>query len=207
MPEPDRILSEFIDAWNAGERPDVDAYLDRAAPGEQAGLAEAITTFLLTAPSPVYSDAVLDEVAADPLVQDALAAVGAPGGLWPALLPRLRARLALSLDGLAAAFTEAVGLRGREEKARGYLADLENGRLDPAGLTGRALDALAQVLRVPRAELEGAGGMTFASPALFRADTPVAEAAAADLDLLADALATPADAGWDEVDELFRAGR
>ena len=29
-PDPDRILSDFIDAWNAGRRPEVDDYVGRA---------------------------------------------------------------------------------------------------------------------------------------------------------------------------------
>jgi hypothetical protein len=52
----DRILSEFIDAWNAGRRPDVDDYLARVDESERGELADALTAFLRFAPTPGYSD-------------------------------------------------------------------------------------------------------------------------------------------------------
>jgi hypothetical protein len=208
-PDPDRILSEFIDAWNAGRRPDLDEHLARAAEAEREQLAADIVAFLAFAPTPDYDDAALEAIRAEPVVASAAVAAGAPGGLWPALLPRLRERAALSTGQLAAGLVALLGLPSdREPKTRGYLEQLEAGALEPRGLSGRLLDGMARLLGVPRGELEGAG--SFGAPpvaaALFRAEGPAADAVRDDLDVIADALAAPSGTAWDEVDELFRGG-
>jgi hypothetical protein len=208
-PDPDRILSDFIDAWNAGRRPDVDDYVARAAEADRAPLASDIVAFLAFAPTPEYDDAALDAIRAEPVVAGAAAATHAPGGLWPSLLPRLRERAALSTGQLATGLVGALGLSpDREPKTRDYLERLEAGDLEPRGLSGRVLDGLARLLEVPRGALEGAAGFGGPppAPALFRAEGPRADALRADLDVIADALAAPAGDDWDEVDELFRGG-
>ena len=48
----DRILSEFIDDWNAGRRPDVDDYLARVPEGERDELADQLMSFLTFGPPP-----------------------------------------------------------------------------------------------------------------------------------------------------------
>jgi hypothetical protein len=208
-PQPDRILSDFIDAWNAGRRPDLDEYLARAPEPEREQLSADIMAFVAFAPTPDYDDAALAAIRAEPVVASAALAAGAPGGLWPALLPRLRERAALSTADLAAGLASLLGLPSdREPKTRGYLEQLEAGALEPRGLSGRLLDGMARLLGVPRGALEGAG--SFGGPpvaaALFRAEGPAAEAVRDDLDVLADALAAPSGTAWDEVDELFLGG-
>jgi hypothetical protein len=202
--DPDRVLSDFIDAWNAGRRPDVDEHLARVEPGRRDELASDIAAFVAFAPTPDYDDAAIAAILAEPA-----AAAQGRGGLWPALLPRLRARAALSTAQLASALVGALGLPiDREPKTRGYLERLEAGELEPRGLSGRLLDALGRLLGVPRDDLEAAGafGGPAAAPALFRAEGPAAEALREDLDVIADALAAPGAGEWDEVDELFRGG-
>ena len=207
-PDPDRILSDFIDAWNAGRRPDADDYVGRADEPDRAPLASDIVAFLAFAPTPEYDDAALAAIRAEPAVVAGAAATHAPGGLWPSLLPQLRGRAALSTGQLAAALVGALGLSpGSEAKTSHYLDRLEAGELDPRGLAERLLDGLARLLEVPRTVLDGAGGFgTAPAPALFRAEGPRAEELRDDLDVLADALAAPSGAHWDEVDELFRSG-
>ena len=210
----DRILSQFIDAWNAGLRPEVDAFIERAPGAERAGLAEDIASFLTWAPTPAYGAAALEDIAAEPTLKAVLAAARGPGGLWPELLPRLRARAALSTSQLAAALVELLRLPpGSERKAETYLVEMEEGALAPTGVSRRLLAAMARVLRVPVGELEGAGDLgTWRAPPpapRFRAWTGADEPVRDDLKLLAEvfpAAAAP-DPGWDEVDELFRGGR
>ena len=86
----DRILSEFIDAWNAGSRPDVDDYLARAPAEEQGELADQLLSFLTFAPTPSYDDDALAAIRAEPIVAAALAAPAQRGGLLPSLLTSLR---------------------------------------------------------------------------------------------------------------------
>jgi transcriptional regulator with XRE-family HTH domain len=209
----DRVLSEFVDAWNAGRRPDLDDYLARVNEDERDELANAVTAFLRFAPTPEYADEALAEIRADPIVAEALAAAGERAGLLPSLFVRLRARLGLSNAEVAGALVQSLSLPGdRAPKTASYLDRLERGELEPSRISGRVFDALARLFGVPRAELEGAadvgGWAAPAAPAAaFRASDEAADAAAPHLDLLAKGLSTPGDAARDEVDDLFLGGR
>ncbi len=210
----DRILSEFIDAWNAGKRPDVDDYLAHVPTDERGELADQLTSFLTFAPTPSYSDDALAAIRAEPAVAAALAAPGRRGGLLPALLPSLRERLQLTTSQLAARLAGALDLSAdKAPKTASYLDRLEHGELEPARVSRRVFDALARILGVPREDLEGAGdlsgwGATRATMApVFRADEDAAHAVSEHLEVLADALQAPGGAQRDEVDDLFLGGR
>jgi transcriptional regulator with XRE-family HTH domain len=209
----DRILSEFVDAWNAGRRPDVDDYLARVDENERDELANALMAFLRFAPTPEYSEETLAEVRADPIVAEALAAASGRAGLLPSLFVRLRVRLGLSNADVAGELVQSLSLPAdRAPKAASYLDRLERGELEPSRISGRVFDALARVFGVPRSELEGAGDVggwiaPGAPATAFRASDDAADAAAPHLDLLAKGLTTPGDAARDEVDDLFLGGR
>lgn len=205
----DRALSEFIDDWNAGRRPQVDEFLERVAGADRAELADQLMTWLEIAPTPEYDDAARQAIAAEPAVQEAIAAMSSESGLWPALLPRLRSRAALSVGELAAKLVGALGLRAdARAKTEGYVAELEAGRLDPTRVSKRVLDGLARALRVDVSVLEEAGGGGFRPAPMFRASTPPRADTARNLEVLADMLSAPTPAeDWDEVDQLFRGGR
>jgi hypothetical protein len=200
----DLLLSEFIDAWSAGGRPRLEAYLERAAPADREGLADDVATFVAFADAPALDPAA---VAREPAVRAVVEALDAQAGLWPALLPRLRARARLGVDELAARLAPALGVGGGEAKTAAYLEAMEAGTLAPAGVSRRVLDALGRLLDTDASELAAAGrfGAPVAAGALFRTDAPDA-AVAERLDVLADALATPSPAAWDDVDRLFRGG-
>jgi hypothetical protein len=215
-PDRDRILSEFIDAWNAGRRPDVDDYLSRVPDEERGELADQLISFMSFAPTPAYSDAALDAIRAEPVVRAAHAAGEERAGLLPALLTGLRERFSMSTAQVAGELVELLDLPSdRAPKTAGYLDRLERGELAPTRVSRRVFDALARLFRVPRDQLEGAADLggwrtlsVAASPAaVFRAEDEAAEAVAPHLELLADALATPSDEGRDEVDDLFLGGR
>ncbi|MDQ4049242.1 MAG: hypothetical protein M3131_07665 [Actinomycetota bacterium] len=214
-PERDQILSEFIDAWNAGERPDVDDYLARTPADEQGELADQLVTFLSVAPTPAYSDEALAAIRAEPIVAEVLAAPAERGGLLPRLLTTLRERFDVTTPQLAGELVRELGLPGdRASKTASYLERLEHGELEPARVSRRIFDALGRVFGVSRAELEGAGDLSgwaprpaMAAGPVFRAEDDAAEAITPHLELLADALATPGSAERDEVDDLFLGGR
>jgi DNA-binding transcriptional ArsR family regulator len=207
----DRALSEFIDAWNAGRRPDVDDYVSRIAPEERGELADQLIAFLSFAPTPAYSDAALDAIRAEPIVAAALAAPGERGGLLPTLLAQLRQRSSLTTPQLAGEVVRALELPGdRQEKTASYLERLERGELEPTRVSRRVFDALARVFGVSRDELEAAGDLGGWGPrpaTMFRADDEAARAVSRHLDILAEALDAPGGAGRDEVDDLFLGGR
>ena len=130
-------------------------------------------------------------------------------GIWPALLPRLRSRAAVSLRELAANLTAGLGLgQDAAAKTEGYLGELEAGTLDPQRVSRRVLHALARALHVDVSLLEEAGGGAFRPAPMFRSSTPPATDTAHNLEVLADLLTSSAPAEeWDEVDQLFRGGR
>jgi hypothetical protein len=206
----DQILSEFIDSWNAGRRPDVDEHLARVPEAERAGLLDDITTFMTWAPTPDYDEATLTALRAEPEIAAALAGYRRRSGPLAALLPRWRQRASLSTTELAASLVRTLGLSGdRVPKTRDYLERVEAGELAASGFSPRLLDALATVLHVSRERLQDTRGWSRppAAATHFRAGDEAAEAVRDDLELMADAMATRSDRGWDEVDELFRGGR
>lgn len=175
----DRVLSEFVDAWNAGRRPRVRDYLARLPDGpERDALADRIDTWLSIAPTPAYADraAVRAEVAAR---------LAAPLG-------EARRRAGLSLRELALRLQ-----LGDVERTQRYLERLEAGTLDASRVSRRVLDALGALLGVPGASLRAP------SVALFRGE---GEDVRDDLELLSRAAFSPAPAPMDELDRLFTGG-
>ena len=208
----DRVLSEFIDAWNAGRRPDPDDYLARVDPEDQDALLASIDQFLTWAPTPDYDEATLLSIESEPIVAEGLAAFEQRSGLWPALLPRLRSRMSLTTAQVARQLVSALDLpETAEKKTRRYVEQMEGGKLEPAGVSRRVIDALASILHVSGPELEGAGDLgswhAAAPAAVFRAEESMAETLRDDLAVFAKAAAAPSERDWDEVDELFRGGR
>ena len=208
MSDPDRILSEFMRAWEAGAVPDPDEYLDRVPVEQQAGLSEQIRTYLLVAPEPEYDAPTWSRLAADPAAVRAAAWPLAEPEPWPSLLPRLRTRAGLS-------WADVAGRLGvsRPERAERYLRDMERGEHDPRRVTRRALDALARIFGVPADALAWTGGGTAPAPALLRSSAPAPVSGEAGgppdvdaLEVIADMALTEAD-DWDDSDELFLAGR
>lgn len=206
----EQVLSEFIDAWNAGQRPEVDEYIARVPAKEQHALGEELATFLTFAPTPAYPDAALTAIRAE--------LEGAPDEphLVGALLARLRSRFRMSTTEVAAELVEDLGLTTQQvPKTAGYLERLESGSLDPTRVSRRVFEVLGRLFGLAGAELEGAAdrsswtAMPAAAPAapVFRADEEAAERTARHLDFLADALAAPGGDQRDEVDDLFLGGR
>src|SRR4051794_24919024 len=92
----EQVLSEFIDAWNAGKRPDVDEYIGRVPAGEQEAFGAQLLAFLTFAPTPAYSDEALAAIEAEPAMIETLRASAGKSSMLPDLLKRLRERIGLS---------------------------------------------------------------------------------------------------------------
>lgn len=215
MPELDRLLGEFADAWNAGERPRVEDFLDRAPAEGRNELAQVIETFLAIAPSPRYSEETMAELMREPAVLASVESARGRSGLLPSLLPRLRDRARLRRDEVVARLAAALRMPRAEAKMARYLHELESGTLEAAGVSRRVFEALASVLGAPVEEIEraadapGLGGGTGPAPAFMRS-VEAFDAAAEPPAMGSAAPAARAPAGdedWDEVDRLFRGGR
>ena len=204
----DKLLSDFIDAWNAGDRPEADAYLARCESQEREGLADSISTFLIFAPTPEYDQQTLEDLRADPIVVAARAAARGRSGLIPELLQRVRRRLGLSTDDVAQKLVVELGLAEQARpKTVDYLDRWERGELSSARVSQRVLDGLARALRLGQQELRDAAdfGGARAAP-VFRATTSE-PALGDDLESLADALEAPVNDQLDDIDALFTGGR
>ncbi len=209
----EQVLSDFIDAWNAGRRPRVREYVARVpsgAPREE--LSTLIDLWLQTAPSPTLDEPTRASIRADPAVAAALAA-GDERGAWAGLVPRLRERAGLSLDAMAQAVVARFKLSAADQpRAESYLERLERGELQPAGLSRRLLAALADVLGVSAETLVAAAGgqsgprLASSGGTLFRADEDVNASVLEDIETLSRAALTPAPPERDELDELFFGG-
>ncbi len=202
----DLLLNEFIEAWNAGQRPRVDDYIERAPNGERAELAGLIGAFLEIAPTPNFSQEQLEEIRRDPTVQAVVALIDSHSGLWPALLPRLRERAKLTRDQVVGQLAELLRVAGREPKVKRYYHEMESGTIEPRGVSRKVLEGLGKIFTVDVGELERAGDFQAPAPgapaaAHMRTETRE-EVRAAEV----TAAPSPPDA-WDEVDELFRGGR
>lgn len=212
---PEQLLSDFVDEWNAGRRPDVRAYLERLPSGASRDeLAEQIGQWLEIAPTPRYDAAARAAIRSGPVVKRVFAAVGEDAGLWPQVLPALRERSRLSVPQLASRLAEHLGLGQPEtERAASYLERLEGGQLEASRVSRRLIDALADVLGVSAGSLADAGpfgrGMRPANAGgtLFRRDEGGGDWVAQDIELLSEAAFEPAPHyELDAVDRLFLGG-
>jgi hypothetical protein len=206
----DRLLNEFIEAWNAGDRPQVDAYVERAPEAERNELAGLIGAFLEVAPTPPYSPEQLTELRRDPTVH-AIAQLADEGG-EAAPLPRLRERAKLKRDQVVEALARALGHEESKTKIRRYYHWLEIGTITPAQVSQRVVDALADILRVTPNDVEQAGAFFHLSPEpaadmFLRQDEFGDDLDAIDRLEVTAARSPVPEESWDEVDRLFLGGR
>lgn len=191
----DTLLNEFIDAWNAGQRPTVDTYLAQATPDDREELREALSTWLTIAPTPNYDEATLSDIRANPALVAALAEPVGPR------VATLRAKSGLALTELAAKISSTFGLSDAQRVAT-YLTQLEAGELEEKRLSRRLLSTLSDILGgtlQPPPQAAPAG--------LFRADGDVDGTLSDQFAVLSQAALTSApEASMDAIDQLFLGG-
>jgi hypothetical protein len=198
MADIDRLLAEFRAAFEADPRTRPQPFLARAEGIERRELAELIDGYLAGLPRSGRSVAAPSPAAAAALAR-AEALFDAPEGSWRDLLPALREGARLRRDELAARLADALGVGDRAAKVGRYYALMEDGRLEPRGVSERVLEALAGIVGTTAARLREAGARpsgaaqapAFAAPAA----APMRARAASD-----------AVQRRDEVDRLFTGG-
>ena len=157
MTSPEQLLEEFIGAWNAGERPRVEDYLERAPADQRERVAGLINAFLDQAPTPAFSQKTFNEITNEPTVAELTALVDSRAGFWPSLLPRLRRRAELTRDQVVERLAAALGVSGKEAKVKLYYHQMEVGTIDPAGVSEKVLQALSKIFACA-AERDRGGG-------------------------------------------------
>jgi transcriptional regulator with XRE-family HTH domain len=201
----EQALGDFIDAWNAGRRPDVREYLARVGATERDELARQLTTWLEVAPVPAYDAAARAAIAREPALLAALERADETLRPLAERLPELRARRGLGTGELGARIAALFGLPGAD-RATAYVERLERGELDAGRLSQRLLDALAAILRADRAQLAPGRAAIAPGGSLFRAGAAAAPSIADDIDALSRAALAPAPEPMDELDRLFLGG-
>jgi len=202
----EQLVGEFIDAWNAGRRPDVDAYLLRAEPSERDELAAQLMTWLEIAPTPNFDATTQEAISSEPSLTSALAAAADLRAPLAERLSTLRERAGLAIGDLATRLTQLFELDD-EPRAAAYLQQIERNELDERRLSRRLLDALAAVLGADRDQLNPSPMALAGGHAFFRAEEDADEWIVEDIDVLSRAALSPAPAApMDDLDRLFLGG-
>jgi hypothetical protein len=158
VPDVQQLLSDFIARWERGERPDPADYLERVEGVDRRELAALIDGYLERAPRRRVDPAVLAGSPVRALVDDLARALEGRAGTWPVLLPRLRAAARLRRAELVQRLADALGVGDRAEKVGRYYHAMEQGQLDPRGVSDRVLEALASLTGTTAQALREAAG-------------------------------------------------
>lgn len=203
----EQLLGEFVDAWNAGRRPDVEAFLDRAPEAERDELAAQMATWLQIAPTPDYDETTRAAIGEEPALRAALDAAATIRSPLSVRLPRLRERAGLAVSDVARRLVAVFNLDD-EQRAADYLEQIERDELDPSRLSRRLLDGLAAILGTDRDQLAPGPPAFAGGQAFFRAEDDADRWIAQDIDALSRAALAPAPASspMDELDRLFVGG-
>jgi transcriptional regulator with XRE-family HTH domain len=210
MSEADRLLDEFKAAFEAGREIDLEALLAGAPEAERQELGERIDSYLMNAPRRAWDADAYAASAARQSVERVWESLEGVSGTWPELLPRLRKAARIKRQELVRGLAERLGVAGREEKVAAYYNEMEHGRLPAAGVSAKVIEALAAIVDADVELIRRAGRATAApgaeAAALFARTAQPSEEQAEEAEAPGPADAERAEAGRDEIDELFRGG-
>src|SRR4051812_38257732 len=203
----EQILGEFIDAWNAGRRPSVEDYLERASVADRDELAAQLATWLQIAPTPHYDEPTRAAISSEPALLRALETAATMRSPLSARLPTLRARAGLAVRDVAQRLVAIFNLED-EQRAAAYLEQIERNEIDSTRLSRRLLDALATILGADRDQLNPRRPAMAPGQAFYRAEKDTNRWIAEDTDALPGAALAPAppSSPRDELDRLFLGG-
>jgi hypothetical protein len=209
MSDVDRLFTQYKEAHRAGDG-DPRPFLEQATGADRELLATLIDGYLEQAPRGEFAADAFASSPAAPVAEAVHRSLAGSAGLWPALLPRLRAQARIKRADLVRELAARLGAEAQQDKVAAYYHQMEQGLLPASGVSDTVLDALGRIVGVAAESLRKAGAMPAPGPprmdeaAVFARTTraaPGADAAPA-----ATAATPPADADRDEVDRLFRGG-
>ena len=209
----DQLFQQFKTAFGAGEDADLPTLLSEVEGDDRAELSALIDAYLVRAPRQEW-DAEAYRRSSAPEVVDALTrGLRGQAGLWPSVLPRLRARARIKRADLVAELADRLGAATQTEKVAGYYHQMEQGTLPADGVSDTVLDALGRIVGETREALRRAGQAFGPGPEAGEPGALFARQAGQSIEALEiDALASPATATADrtpdpdEVDRLFTGG-
>jgi len=207
------LLASYAAAFEAGRAPDAHELLEAAGP-ERPQLEAALERYLRDAPRRAWDGAAFAGSPAAGVADGLDKALGSGGGLWPSLLPRLRARAELRRADLVGRLAASLGAQSQAAKVGAYYHQMEHGLLPAEGVSDRVLGALGSIVGESARTLRQAGSSTFAAPGLLPAPAAAFARTAAPGGPNSDSASAPAideahepgEQTWDEVDRLFRGG-
>jgi hypothetical protein len=207
--EVERLLAQYKEAHRAGGAvPDPRPYLDGLERLDREELIALIDAYLERAPRQAFHAEAFRDSPAAPVAEGLQRALAGSSGLWPAVLPRLRAQARMRRAELVAELAARLGAQSQQGKVASYYHEMEQGLLPADGVSDTVLEALGKIVGWSAGALRragelpapgGPGGPGDAGAVFARArrreggDAP-------------EQRAPSGDADWDEVDRLFRGG-
>lgn len=207
MNDVDRLFEQYKGAHASGDAAGPRRFLEQVNGSERAALAGLIDAYLERAPRREFDAAAFRESAAARVAESVERSLAGQSGLWPALLPRLRAQAQIKRADLVAELSARLGAQSKQDKVASYYNQMEQGLLPSVGVSDTVLEALAAVLGYGKDALRSAGalpapgGPAPEGGAVFARSSRQGKFSPGDLE-------SPAvETGeLDEVDRLFRGG-
>ena len=209
MSDVDRLFDEYVEEHRAGGEADPRSFLARASPDDRPELAALIDGYLMRMPRREVELEKFRGTPAERTVDELERVLAGQGGLWPALLPRLRDRIGLKRSELVRHLAESLGVADKTEKVAAYYHEMEQGMLPEHGVADQVLQALGSLVGESAEALREAG-RAIRPPS--ESATPAAAAfarraeAEAGMPSPGTTAESPEPALWDTVDQLFRGG-
>jgi hypothetical protein len=209
MADVEQLLREFQRDFEAGGTLRPSDVLARVEGADRRELEALIDAHLTRAPRRSFDAAAFAASPARVLVDDLAEALQGEAGTWKAVLPRLRDAAQLRRAELVRRLAAGLGVSGREQKVARYYHEMEQGLLEPAGVSDRVLVVLAGLVGTTAERLREAGSALRAAdespPDATFARAVVHAEEYAEMMETASAPAEPME-GPDEVDRLFTGG-
>jgi hypothetical protein len=201
-----QIFEQYRAAVEAGEPADPRPYLAFVAGADRRELIAMIDAYLEEAPRRSFDPMAFRDSPAASVAESVQRSLAGAGGLWPALLPRLRRRRRIRRSDLVAELAARLGAGAQREKVGDYYHRMEQGLLPAAGVSDTVLEALGAIVGSTKdalrsaGELPAPGGGAIADAAAFTRVASAGGEAGPGPELSPDAEEP------DEVDRLFRGG-
>jgi hypothetical protein len=206
----ERLFAEYKESYAGAGEADPAAFLSQVSGVERTTLEALIDAYLERAPRREFSATAFRDSRSAPVAESVHRSLSGVSGLWPTLLPRLRAQARVRRADLVAELAARLGAQSQREKVADYYHEMEQGRLPAAGVSNTVLEALGKIIGSSAAALRSAGSLPAPGGAAGGIEAPAftRTTGAAEPALDAAPAAPPAapPGEWDEVDRLFRGG-